>query len=49
MATPLAAGAMALLRQYFTDGFYPTGTKISGNELTPSAALLRAVAINGAR
>jgi subtilisin family serine protease len=49
MATPLAAGAMALLRQYFTDGFYPTGTKTSGNDLTPSAALLRAVAINGAR
>ena len=49
MATPLASGSMALLRQYFTDGFYPTGTKTSGNELTPSAALLRAVAINGAR
>jgi hypothetical protein len=49
MATPLASGSIALLRQYFTDGFYPTGTKTSGNELTPSAALLRAVAINGAR
>ena len=49
MATPLAAGMMTLLRQYFTDGYYPTGTKTSGDEVTPSAALLRAVAINGAR
>ena len=49
MATPLAAGTMAILRQYFTDGYYPTGTKTLANVLIPSAALLRAVAINGAR
>jgi hypothetical protein len=49
MATPLAAGDMALLRQYFTDGFYPTGTKVSANAVTPSAALLRATVVNGAR
>ena len=25
MATPIAAGAAALVRQYFTNGFYPSG------------------------
>ena len=25
MATPVVAGAAALVRQYFQDGFYPTG------------------------
>ncbi len=29
MATPHAAGAAALVRQYFTDGFYPQGTCMS--------------------
>ena len=48
MATPLAAGSMALLRQYFVDGFYPTGSRNAADAFEPSAALLRAVAINGA-
>ncbi len=25
MATPVAAGVAALVRQYFVDGYYPTG------------------------
>ncbi len=46
MASPAVAGAAALVRQYFTDGFYPTGTKVSANSLTPSGALLRAMLVN---
>jgi YVTN family beta-propeller protein len=50
MASPTAAGLGALARQYFTDGFFPTG-QASGAGLykSPSAALLKAVLINGAR
>lgn len=28
MATPVVSGAAALVRQYFMDGFYPTGSKV---------------------
>src|SRR5262245_28091006 len=48
MATPTVAGGAALLRQYFTDGFYPSGTKTDADALGPSAALLKAALINGA-
>jgi hypothetical protein len=48
MATPGAAGLTALIRQYFTDGWYPTGAKNSANGLTPSAALMRATLVNSA-
>ncbi len=48
MATPGAAGLTALIRQYFTDGWYPTGTKVSTNGFTPSAALLKSTLINSA-
>jgi hypothetical protein len=30
MATPVAAGAAALVRQYFMDGFYPSGARRAG-------------------
>ncbi|MEM3396470.1 MAG: S8 family serine peptidase [Thermoplasmata archaeon] len=46
MATPTAAGGAALVRQYFTEGWYPTGTKVSSNGFTPSAALIKAALIN---
>ncbi|MBY0111763.1 MAG: S8 family serine peptidase [Phycisphaerales bacterium] len=46
MASPAVAGAATLVRQYFTDGFYPTGTKVAANSLTPSGALLRAMLVN---
>ena len=49
MATPIAAGAFTLLRQYFTEGFYPSGEKTSADGFVPSAALLKAVMINGAQ
>jgi subtilisin-like proprotein convertase family protein len=48
MATPTAAGAGTLLRQYFVDGFYPTGAKTAADAAIPSAALLKAALVNGA-
>ncbi len=47
MSTPITAGSTALLRQYFTDGFYPTGTKIAADAHTPSGPLMKAVLLNG--
>eukprot|EP00897_Mesotaenium_endlicherianum_P002491 jgi/Mesen1/226/ME1141325C07687 len=48
MATPLTAGAAALVRQYYTDGFYPTGRKVPGNAFEPTGALVKATLLNGA-
>ena len=48
MASPAAAGATTLIRQYLTDGWYPTGSPLLGNGLTPSAAMLKAMAVNSA-
>ncbi|MDQ3763213.1 MAG: S8 family serine peptidase [Actinomycetota bacterium] len=45
-ATPHAAAAAALVRQYFTEGWYPTGKKQKGNSFTPTGALLKAVLLN---
>lgn len=47
MATPTAAGASVLLRQYFADGFYPTGAATAANALEASAPLVKAVLLNG--
>ncbi|MFV0542458.1 MAG: S8 family serine peptidase [Marinicella pacifica] len=47
MATPITAGGLALLRQYFTDGFYPTGVKNSADVLIPSGQLMKAMILNG--
>jgi hypothetical protein len=47
MATPTCAGGTAIVRQYFTEGWYPTGTKTPSNAFIPSAALIKAVIING--
>ena len=47
-AAPIAVGAAALTRQYFMDGFYPTGAKVPANALTPTAALLKAMLLNSA-
>ncbi|MCL6451913.1 MAG: S8 family serine peptidase [Acetobacteraceae bacterium] len=49
MATPQVSGAAALVRDYFMQGFYPTGSANSSNAFTPSAALVKAVLINGAK
>jgi hypothetical protein len=49
MATPSMAGATILIRQYLTDGWYPTGAPVPGNAIpAPSAALMKAMAINSA-
>jgi hypothetical protein len=48
MAAPTVAGGATLLRQYFTDGFYPTGAKAAADAVAPSAALLKAALANGA-
>ncbi|HYC58604.1 MAG TPA: S8 family serine peptidase [Thermoanaerobaculia bacterium] len=48
-ASPTVAGAAALVRQYYTDGFYPTGERVAANSLIPSAALLKATLIASAR
>ena len=48
MATPNMTAATALIRQYFRDGFYPTGDTLTGTPLEISAALNKSVAIVGA-
>lgn len=47
MSCPTVAGGVALLRQYFTDGFYPTGQRVVDDSFAPSGALLKAVLLNG--
>jgi len=48
MATPVTAGNAALVRSYFTDGFYPSGARNGSVGFSPSAALMKAVLINSA-
>lgn len=45
-ASPLAAGAAALVRQYYMDGYYPTGVADPARALKPSAALVKATLLN---
>lgn len=47
MACPAIAGSGLLVRQYYTDGFYPSGAANAADAFTPSGALLRATLING--
>jgi len=46
MAAPLAAGAVALIRQYFSDGFYPWGSANTTTAFIPPASLLKAMVIH---
>jgi hypothetical protein len=46
MSCPVVAGNAALIRQYFTEGWYPTGDKVTANGFIPSGALLKAMLIN---
>ena len=46
MATPAATGCAALIRQYLTEGWYPTGAKVPGNGFSPTAALMKAMIVN---
>lgn len=47
MATPAVAGGAALARQYFEEGFYPTGARNAADEYAPTGALMKAVLLNG--
>ncbi|QWV94239.1 S8 family serine peptidase [Geomonas oryzisoli] len=49
MATPTVAGAAALVRQYFSQGYYPLGVPTPANALFASGALVKAVLINSAQ
>lgn len=46
MACPIVAGTAALIRQYLTEGWYPTGVKGEGTVVEPTGALLKALLIN---
>ncbi len=48
MATPAVAGCAALARQYFENGWYPSGEEVPGDGLNPSAALIKACLMNSA-
>src|SRR2546428_221284 len=42
-STPLGAGMGALVRQYFDQGYYPSGSTVPANGFDPSAALVKAI------
>ena len=48
-ASPMVAGGALLARQYFTDGYYPTGARNASNGFTPSNALIKAIILNSGR
>jgi uncharacterized protein (TIGR03437 family) len=48
-ASAMAAGGALLVRQYFTDGFYPSGARVANNSFTPSNALVKATLLNSGR
>ena len=48
MSCPLVAGTAALVRQYFTEGWYPSGVKTAADAFVPSGALLKATLVNSA-
>ena len=48
MAAPGVSGAAVLLRQYFTDGFYPSGVANAIDARVPTGQLLKAMLVNGA-
>jgi hypothetical protein len=47
-AAPQISAMCAMIRQYFTDGFYPTGDTLTGTPFNPSAALVKAILIASA-
>jgi subtilisin family serine protease len=49
MATPAAAGGAALVRQFYSEGWYPTGSATPADALAPSAALVKATLLNSTR
>ena len=48
MAAPAIAASAVLVRQYFSEGWYPSGTRRAADARTPSGALVKAVLLNSA-
>jgi uncharacterized protein (TIGR03437 family) len=48
-SSPMAAGAALLARQYYTDGFYPSGAANAAHSFVPSNALIKATLLNSGR
>lgn len=48
MAAPTAAGLAALVREYYTAGFYATGARNAGAGIMPTGALVKATLVDGA-
>ena len=48
MAAPVVSGAAAIIRQYFEEGYYPSGTQNDDHSFTPSADTIKAILVNGA-
>ncbi|MDE0961293.1 MAG: S8 family serine peptidase, partial [Planctomycetota bacterium] len=48
MACPAVSGAAALIRQYYVNGYYPSGSANPADAMTPSGALIKATLINSA-
>lgn len=48
MACPAISATGMLVRQYFTAGYYPTGTATPADSFTPSGALIKAALLNSA-
>jgi len=46
MSCPVAAGLAALVRQYYADGFYPSGKAMELTAFSPSGALVKGTLIN---
>jgi len=49
MASPVCAGNAALVRQYYTEGWYPDGAPSRGDTLTPLGSLIKATLIASTR
>eukprot|EP01083_Nonionella_stella_P222556 794033_1 len=49
MATPVVSGTAAIIRQYFEQGYYPTGVEGDNDAVNPTGGLVKAVLMNGAQ
>jgi subtilisin family serine protease len=49
MATPNVAGIAGLIRQYFREGFFPSGRRTPADSIKPSGALLKALIVHSAK
>jgi hypothetical protein len=47
LAAPAIAAAAAMVRQYYREGWYPSGAKTAADGFTPSGALIKATLLNG--